>query len=172
MSRIPVVIFIAFIVSGMFAACRKNVSCFNAKNYDLQFYTTSLADTITDTGASIVKYGPGSNFLALVDSVPGIIVLSNFSAYYVGRFAQQYIPYTIYSSDIYSTDLLITLYPSGRVYRMKNIAHDNRTMSEKNTDNYSCTDNITYEVNDSPYVCAAQTFNQGVATKAIMNIRY
>ena len=84
---------------------------------------------------------------------------------------QQYIAYTPYSGDMYTTDLLIVLQPSGKQYRLTSISHDNRTLTEKNSDNYACSDDISYYVNGKLNQCAGQTFTSG-GGNAILDIGY
>ena len=154
----------------MFFACRKNIACYSPRHYKLQFYTSDGSDTIPDTMAMVVQYAKGSNFISLVDTFKNIKLL-NANINYVDRYEQQYSPYTPYSSDLFTTDLLIVLYPSRKEYKLTNTAHDNRTMTEKKNQSYSCSDDITYMVNGEAYQCAGQTFDTS-GGEAIMDIRY
>lgn len=158
-------------ITGLFAACRRTIACRNAGGYELQFYTPSLADTIYDTSALIVKFAKGSNFHSQIDTIAHI-ALQNINVYAVDRYAQKGITYTPYSGDIYNTDILIVLYPSGRSYRITKMEHDNKTMTEKNSDHYACSDNINYLVNDTAASCAGQIFTTLGGGDAILYINY
>ena len=164
------ILLVTIITVCISASCRKKTACFNSLNYELQFYTTSLADTIHDTGAKIIEYTKGNNFIQVVDSIQGI-TLGNISTYYNGNFEQQYIPYSKYSNDLYKYDLRIILYPSGNVYELSNIYHNNRNIYQNNREEYTCTNDIFYMANDSLRHVPGENLNGGDG-EAVLAIKY
>ena len=108
----------------------------------------------------VVQYTKGCNFTTPIDTFRGL-KLANANTYYSYRFEQQYIDYTGYANNFFNMDILIVLYPSGRIYKMTGITHDTRTMSEKSNQSYGCSVDISYNVNGTDYVCAGQVFTTG-----------
>lgn len=107
----------------------------------------------------------------MIDTAHGV-VMNTINIQFVYGYAQRSIPYTSYSGDIYNQDVLITLHPSERVYKLTGMSHNNRTMTESKHQDYACTDDITYYVNGTMYQFAGQTFNAGGAGAAVLGIAY
>lgn len=144
-----------------FSSCYNKTSCGNQSTYMLMFYPANSAAKIEDTMATLISYTRGSNFETVADT---------FETQMGGSPTN---PQPLYFSELttplcYNYDWIITLHPSGKLFRLKDIEHHQRSV--KNLNSYYCSNDITYTVNDSSYLLKGQEGQP--SSVAYMSVRY
>ena len=143
----------------LFFSCTKKTDCTDSgEGFEFQFYRAAISDTISDTSATVIEYIKGSNFTKPRDSFPNI------------RFAQQYVPFSDHRNDVFNYDWMVILYPSAKSYTVKNVQHDNRSITQDNEDDKTCTNDVFYTTNDSLFQIQGGTGSAG--SDYVFFIRY
>jgi hypothetical protein len=125
------VVFIAAFASLLYAASCSKPSCVPPVINAVSFYATG--GYIPDTSASVVKAKKGSQFGFISEVFPNIKLDKN---------KVMLIPYK--GNETYDYDWQITLNPSGKVYKITDIKHD-----DENPNRTNCVSTVYYKLNDS-----------------------
>lgn len=144
---------VASIVTLLYAASCSKPSCVPPVIKTVSFYST---DAITDTSATVVKAKKGSNFgqvSELFNNVP------------LDKNKVMVIPYK--GNETYLYDWQITLNPSGRVYKITDIKHD-----DNNPNRTNCVSTVYYKLNDSAKTLAGSPYSMTPTTQPEFKIKY
>lgn len=142
------------------AGCGK-VQCTSTPDLAFRFENTSFADTVTDTGVSVGKYDKGTNFAALVDTVTPYSIYGYPSPKFTFNIAV--------GKDFYNYDYLITLFPSNRQYKLRALfTHQGHIPSPIGFMATSCTNALSFVLNDSAYTIPQENFSYGTE----VDVRY
>jgi hypothetical protein len=128
-------------------SCTRQEQCTDPRGYSLQFYAPG-GGTIQDSAARIIQYKKGSNFTA-IETIDTNVYLD-----YEHRISLSNIPTTVNNYD-----WGITLLPSGKQYRLKDITIRNRSIRIHGNDDHACINGLSYTVNDSVYQYPGATDN-------------
>ncbi len=127
-------------IAGL-SSCNKKTVCHNAWGYGLVFYS-STADSIRDSNATVTEYIKGSSFTKPVRTITDI------------TFIAPYLPlskYTGSKDSLYMYDRIVTLYPSGKIYKMHDFNHIDRSVKSANSEEVDCLNDVSCVLNDSSY---------------------
>ena len=133
----------AFTITFLFS-CGKT-GCLTPEVYYVVF---EKADSIPDTIANVVQYQKGSSFSSVINSNDSTPLFRTYNAGHkelmLGYSAGQAI-------SAYDYDWMITLRPSGNVYKLANISHSNNKQSNGGIGGIRerCVNSVRYSVNGS-----------------------
>ncbi len=130
-------------VSSYFFSCSR-VRCLTPIPY-MEFVSDS---SIPDTGANVVAYKKGGNFTDMVNSYNNTPLVTQYSP------TTKYLDFGVSGNnpyDIYDYDWIITLIPSGKVYKLTNFAHGNSSYRNYGEVRDNCVNSVSCTVNGSPY---------------------
>jgi hypothetical protein len=128
-----------------FGSCKK-INCSTPVIKHVLFYSSLSTNVVPDTAAQLDKYRKGSLFNLLADEYINI----NLTKVDFNR----QMDFPDKGADVYDYDWLITLKPSGRVYKITEIKHESST--SKTSD---CTNTVTYKVNDSLFTVPGNPYS-------------
>ena len=134
----------AFIVFGtaFLFSCGKT-GCLTPSVYYVAF---NNADSIPDTSANVVQYQKGSSFNTVVNSYDSTGLFRTYNA------SHKELPLGNAASGVisaYDYDWMVTLLPSGKVYKLTNISHSNNMQSNGGIGGIRdrCVNSVSYNVN-------------------------
>ena len=119
--------------------------------------STGTGSTLTDTVLKVVRYPKNGSFQNAIDSFEQHYEYSPVSSLTV--------LFDTSSFANYDYDLLCTVYPSGRTYRITNITHEN---GKSDKPGFSCVNPVHYFVNGTENVMPGYMGMQGFA----LNVAY
>ncbi len=161
-------LYLSIIAFSTLSTCSRQYSCTNYYDYVFEFHTAPAADSIRDTMATVVDYLKNGAFSTPVDTFAAL------PFFYAIQSSQYSLPKGATDEFLYKYDRIITLYPSGRTYKMRNVTHNERSVKGADSDPVGCTNDIFFVVNDSQYhVPGMQQNGSGrYGGDAIMPIKY
>ncbi len=158
MKRIIIaLVFVAF--SSYFVSCSK-VHCLTPS----VGIALSSADSIPDTIENVIQYEKGSGFTRIVDSLKNIPLIVGFfphSKYIVLDTSRNQI------INVYSYDWIITLSPSGKIYKLTNFSHTNDHYENFGVVKDNCVNSVSCVINDSTYKISPESTNSSSASTTL-----
>jgi len=128
-------IIVVLSITAYFSSCKK-IYCSTPVISKVLFYSTISTYVVPDTTATLIKSVKGSHFGQTSEIYPTI----NLTKVDFNRS----LSFPDKGVDVYDYDWQITLHPSGRLYQITKISHQNST--SKTSD---CTNTVSYYINDS-----------------------
>ncbi len=159
----------AFVLVAFYCSivsCGKT-QCLTPAIYEVVFNST---DSIPDTSANVVQYQKGSGFSNILNSYNGSVLGRTYDADH----KELMLGYsTSELTSAYGYDWMITLLPSGKVYKLTNVSHSNGTQSSGGIGEIRdrCVNTVSYSVNGTINSAGSPTTTSSSAD-AILNINY
>jgi len=124
----------------------------------------SSTDSIPDTIENVIQYEKGSGFTRIVDSLKNIPLIVGFFPH------SKYIVLDTSSNqliNVYSYDWMITLFPSGKIYKLTNFSHSNDHYENYGVVKDNCVNSVSCVINDSTYKIAPESTNSWSASTTL-----
>jgi hypothetical protein len=147
------ILYIAVVTAAVSVASCNKPSCVPPNIKTVSFYPAS---SVPDTTATVVKFNKGSNFSQVSEAFTDIALDKN---------KVMVIPYK--GGETYDYDWQITLNPSGKVYYIKDIKHD-----DTNPNTTNCVSTVTYKLNDSTKTIQGSPYSMTPSTLPEIKIKY
>ena len=161
-----IIAFLLVAFSCYIVSCGKT-QCLTPAVYEVVF---NSADSIPDTSANVVQYQKGSGFSNILNSYNGSGLGRTYDADHK-ELALGYSAGELISA--YGYDWMITLLPSGKVYKLTNISHSNNSQSNGGIGGIRdrCVNSVSYSVNGTINSAGSRTTTSSSAD-AILSINY
>ena len=147
------VVSFAAIISVLYMASCSKPSCVPPVIKTVSFYSGSY---IYDTSATVLKAKKGSSFGQISEVFANIPLDKN---------KVMVIPYK--GAQTYDYDWQITLNPSGKVYKITKLRHD-----DDNPNTTNCVSTVYYSLNDSATTLAGSPYSMTPTTEPQIKIKY
>lgn len=132
----------------------------------VQFNFSNNNDSIPDTSANFVAYNKDNHFSTIVNSYTNIPITRT-------PYGGNYLIFPVMDNNIYDHDWMITLFPSGKVYKVSYFSHSNNSQSTGlNGVHDNCVNSVKCNVNGATYSAEAGRSTNGIADPAWIVVNY